>query len=260
MGTTFWIFVGIALLQAVVGGLAKMAEKRKKREAASKLSGASAESGNRSPRDARRAVAASDNQGSSGARPVVENAPKKASGQTASSASERLEELRRKRIKCLRQRMGIAPASGTTSLTSGSASPTPSAVPPIVVSVPTQPARTAAAPPQRRSTKPSESRSRSRSEPRQAVSDRGTVSDRISRSMPTKGGSKMKSAAKSIVPNRDSAGGRSIKVDAGSAGRTAASLAGQLRNQGSFQRAVLMAELLQPPVGLRPSTSDGRQV
>jgi hypothetical protein len=260
VGTTFWIFVGIALLQAVVGGLAKMAEKRKKAEAASKLSGASAESGARSPRDARRAVAAANNQERSGARPVVENAPKTSRDETASVASERLEELRRTRIEVLRQRMGITPTAGTTSLTSASTSPTPSGVPPIVVSVPTQAARTVAAPPQRRSTKPSESPSRSRAEPRRAVSDRGAVSDRVSRSMTPKGGSKLKSAAKSIVPNRDSSGGRSNKRHVGSAGRTAASLAGQLRNRGSFQRAVLMSELLQPPVGLRPSTSDGRQV
>jgi hypothetical protein len=236
-----------------------MAEKRKKAEAASKLSGASAESGARSPRDARRAVAAANNQGRSGARPVVENAPKTSRDETASVASERLEELRRTRIEVLRQRMGITPTAGTTSLTSASTSPTPSGVPPIVVSVPTQAARTAA-PPQRRSTKPSESPSRSRAEPRRAVSDRGALSDRVSRSMTPKGGSKLKSAAKSIVPNRDSSGGRSNKRHVGSAGRTAASLAGRLGNRGSFQQAVLMAELLQPPVGLRPSTSDGRQV
>jgi hypothetical protein len=35
--TSFWIFIAIVVIQAVVGGIAKSAEKRKKREAAQKL-------------------------------------------------------------------------------------------------------------------------------------------------------------------------------------------------------------------------------
>ena len=151
--------------------------------------------------------------------------------------------------------------------------PAPAAVPPIVVSIATPPTRTSGTPRQReasgssgssRSSRSSNSRSpesnsatssRSRSQSRKPVSARGSVADRVSRSKAIKGGAKLKSAAKTITPVSSSGMARSASGDSGSAGRTAASLASRLRNRGRFQQAILMAELLQPPVALRPPTS-----
>ena len=247
-----------------------MAEKRKKAEAA-KLGRDSAKANVSSPRDVRRAAhqassqATSGNQRSSGdaATPTNDRSP------AAGGASSRLEELRRKRIEVLRSRMGVDSAAAS----SVTPPPAPAAVPPIVVSIATPPTRTSGTPRQReasgssgssRSSRSSNSRSpesnsatssRSRSQSRKPVSERGSVADRVSRSKAIKGGAKLKSAAKTITPVSSSGMARSASGDSGSAGRTAASLASRLRNRGRFQQAILMAELLQPPVGLRPPTS-----
>ena len=247
-----------------------MAEKRKKAEAA-KLGRDSAKANMSSPRDVRRAAhqassqATSGNQRSSGdaATPTNDRSP------AAGGASSRLEELRRKRIEVLRSRMGVDSAAAS----SVTPPPAPAAVPPIVVSIATPPTRTSGTPRQReasgssgssRSSRSSNSRSpesnsatssRSRSQSRKPVSERGSVADRVSRSKAIKGGAKLKSAAKTITPVSSSGMARSASGDSGSAGRTAASLASRLRNRGRFQQAILMAELLQPPVGLRPPTS-----
>ena len=250
-----------------------MAEKRKKAEAA-KLGRDSAKANVSSPRDVRRAAhqassqATSGNQRSSGdaATPTNDRSP------AAGGASSRLEELRRKRIEVLRSRMGVDSAAAS----SVTPPPAPAAVPPIVVSIATPPTRTSGTPRQReasgssgssrssRSSRSSNSRSpesnsatssRSRSQSRKPVSERGSVADRVSRSKAIKGGAKLKSAAKTITPVSSSGMARSASGDSGSAGRTAASLASRLRNRGRFRQAILMAELLQPPVGLRPPTS-----
>ncbi|MFB0986893.1 MAG: hypothetical protein QMB94_11385, partial [Phycisphaerales bacterium] len=134
MGTTFWIFVGIALLQAVVGGLAKMAEKRKKAEAA-KLGRDSAKTNASSPRDVRRAAHQASSQATSENRTGRGNAATQTNERSpaAGGVSSRLEELRRKRIEVLRRRMGIDSAAAS----SVTPPPAPAVVPPIVVSVAT---------------------------------------------------------------------------------------------------------------------------
>ena len=242
VGTTFWIFVGIALLQAVVGGLAKMAEKRKKAEATAKLGGTPVKSGSPSPRDARRATSESNNQRMTGARQAVATVSEKPPGRSSSGGS-RLEELRQKRIEILRSRM-----SGALGVPSSAPPPTPSVVPPpVVVSVATQPAAAA----RRGSSDARKPLHQSRSEPRRPISERGAVADRIKPSVAFGADSRSKSAAKNIVPKSALEVAGSAGGNVSTSGRTATLLARRLRNRGNFKQAVLMAELLQPPVGLR---------
>ena len=270
VGTTFWIFVGIALIQAVVGGLAKAAEKRKKREAA-KARGATASSGSptrgatarleelQRKRDEILARRAAKRQ----KREMAAKSRRQAAASGTSSRADRTEDLRRKRIEELRRRTGAPPA-----VAAGNTPPTPPGVPPIVVSVPEQAPKAAPRPERRRSATANESkpeprvktRSSTRPTQRRSVSERGSVADRAKRSKGTRGGSKLKSAAKTIVPSSSTPSARSTKSRGANSGGTGGTLAGRLRNRDEFQRAILMAELVRPPVGLRSSSSEDRNV
>ncbi|MDG2022400.1 MAG: hypothetical protein P8J59_10670 [Phycisphaerales bacterium] len=284
MGTTFWIFVGIALIQAVVGGLAKAAEKRKKREA-EKARGASATDQGATSGATRKPSRVRSVSGAASRleelerkrteilarrtekrkqREMAANSRRKAAAAGPPSGTDRTEDLRRKRIEELRRRTGATPGP-----TASAAPPQALAgVPPIVVSVPNPASEAPPASGRRRSTQATDAKpvtrsktsSTARSTKRRPVSERGSLTDRMNRSRASKGGSKLKSAAKTIVPGNTTPSARWGGSSDGRSGRTSSTLAGRLRNRDQFQQAILMAELLQPPVGLRASSSGGGNV
>ncbi|MAB71524.1 MAG: hypothetical protein CMJ54_03355 [Planctomycetaceae bacterium] len=227
MGNAIWIFLGIAILQAIVGGIAKSAEKRKKAEAARRMLEASKDGGGASPTGP-----SSDPR----ADPTTSDPPRVPAAvdlreKSNPSVRNRLEELRKKRLEVLRRRSG--PDAGVTAAIAPEPPRTRAAIadPPPVAAPVTAPARgtvarAAVRAPQRPSTPNVQTTSLLRRESLAAGPDRQ------SSDLP---------AAKAVRPS-----------SVGQAGSTAASLRRRLRTSKGFREALLLGELLKPPVGLRP--------
>ncbi|NCF40330.1 MAG: hypothetical protein GWP75_09460 [Planctomycetia bacterium] len=232
MGNAIWIFLGIAILQAIVGGVAKSAEKRKKAEAAQRMleAGRSKDGGQRSG--------------------VAQSPPMDTRTKANASAQGRLEALRKRRLEVLRRRSG--PDGGVTAEIDPnagrirSASPTP---PPPVATSPATVSRQQSA----------------RNEPRsvrKAASTRNptpsTSATRGSKSRP-----EVRQADSSRIPKqaglaqarRSWTSGKGLGKGTGqgtAGGSTARRLRRTLRTPKGFREALLLGELLRPPVGLRP--------
>ncbi|MDG1979505.1 MAG: hypothetical protein P8I44_13165 [Phycisphaerales bacterium] len=228
MGNAIWIFIGIAIIQAIVGGIAKSAEKRKKAEAAQRMLEEAQAGGAGAPAPARSANAVK----TAGPKPAVASDTRNKSN---SSAQRRLEELRKKRLEVLRRRSG--PDAGVTAAIDPNArraraavTTPPPAVAPTRAPVPARgaSARVAEAKERRASTPPARAAQKTRRETRKADQERR--SDRQSARTPTR-----------------SPGTR----NAGPSHSTAKNLRGRLRTSKGFREALLLGELLKPPVGLR---------
>ena len=228
MGNAIWIFIGIAIIQAIVGGIAKSAEKRKKAEAAQRMLEAAQAGGAEAPAPARAANAVK----TAGPKAAVASDTRNKSN---SSAQRRLEELRKKRLEVLRRRSG--PDAGVTAAIDPNArraraavTTTPPAVAPTRGPVPPRGAspRVAEAKERRASTQPARAPQKTRRETRKADQERR--SDRQPARTPTRSPGAQKSTR---TPS------------------TAKSLRGRLRTSKGFREALLLGELLKPPVGLR---------
>ncbi len=239
MGNAIWIFLGIAIVQAIVGGIAKSAEKRKKAEAAQRMLEGGGSDG-------------TDPASAAGTPPMDTRAKSNASAQRRleearaskrKSAEARLEALRKRRLEVLRRRSGldggvtaaVDPNAGRGRKTS--VKPPPPAAKPRVEATRQQPVRNQPT----RATKPAPVRSPAKSgaaanPPKSRVDPRKTTS-----------------SARALKPVAPAAARRSSSArKAGASGSTAEILRGRLRRPGGFREALLLGELLKPPVGLRP--------
>ena len=234
MGNAIWIFLGIAILQAIVGGIAKSAEKRKKAEAAQRMLEASKDGGRGSamgPVSNPISNPISDPTASDPPRvPVAVDTRKESS----SSVRSRLEELRKKRLEVLRRRSG--PDAGVTA----AVDPKPRRTRTTLADPP--PAATAVNAPV--PARGADARAADRS-PTRASTPNAQTAPSLRRESRTAGPGPRSGnhpAAKAARPSSGS----------GQSGSTAASLRGRLRTSKGFREALLLGELLKPPVGLRP--------
>jgi hypothetical protein len=228
MGNAIWIFIGIAIIQAIVGGIAKSAEKRKKAEAAQRMLEQAQAGGAETPAAAPAANAVK----TAGPKAAVATDTRSKSN---SSAQRRLEELRKKRLEVLRRRSG--PDAGVTAAIDPNArraraavATPPPAVAPARAPVPARgaSARVAEVQERRASTPPARAPQKTRRETRKADQERR--SDRQAARTPAR-------------PPGTRSGTRTQS--------TANSLRGRLRTSKGFREALLLGELLKPPVGLR---------
>jgi hypothetical protein len=226
--TSFWIFIAIVVIQAVVGGIAKSAEKRKKREAAQKLAEQRASRpstvtpapATAKPEEVEVPVVARRIAEMLGA--TIEAGTGVSVGTTSSSSSttkpppaidDAVRLARQRRVEALRQRQARAAGSPPP--------PPPSAAP-----------RTTP-PPAATSSRPS------------------SVTPRPDRT-PTPKSEAPKGAATSVArPARAAA----IAPPRRSTSTTR--VTGMLRNPRSVRDAILVAELLREPVALRRSAPGG---
>ncbi|MAH65070.1 MAG: hypothetical protein CMJ27_01565 [Phycisphaerae bacterium] len=242
MGNAIWIFIGIAIIQAIVGGIAKSAEKRKKAEAAQRMLEASREGGG--------SAAATDAATSAPTRMAVADDTR---GRSNRSAQRRLEELRKKRLEVLRRRAG--PDAGVTAAVDPNPRRTNATVakpPPIAAPIsapmratppiPSTPARVAAVQETRPSTPATRAPQPIRREPRTAASGRQSTRQAAQDAA-------HKSAHKSAHEAGHASG--SYGSNRTRSGSSAKRLRGLLRTPTGFREALLLGELLKPPVGLR---------
>ncbi|MCP4495313.1 MAG: hypothetical protein GY825_00895, partial [Phycisphaeraceae bacterium] len=223
MGNAIWIFIGIAIIQAIVGGIAKSAEKRKKAEAAQRMLEQAQAGGAEAPAPARAANAVK----TAGPKAAVASDTRNKSN---SSAQRRLEELRKKRLEVLRRRSG--PDAGVTAAIDANArraraavttpppaaAPTRAPVPPRGAS-----ARVAEAKERRASTPPARAPQKTRRETRKADQERR--SDRQSARTPARS-----SGTRNAGPPQSAARNRR----------------GRLRTAEGFREALRLGELLKP--------------
>ncbi len=225
--TSFWIFIAIVVIQAVVGGIAKSAEKRKKREAAQKLAEQRASRpstvtpapATAKPEEVEVPVVARRIAEMLGA--TIEAGTGVSVGTTSSSSSttkpppaidDAVRLARQRRVEALRQRQARAAGSPPP--------PPPSAAPRTTPPPAATSSRPAAATPSpdRTPTSKSESQKATTSVARPA-------------------------RAAAIAPPRRST--------------STSRVTGMLRNPRSVRDAILVAELLREPVALRRSAPGG---
>ena len=231
MGNAIWIFLGIAILQAIVGGIAKSAEKRKKAEAAQRMLEASKDGGRASPTGPISDPISEAITSDPPRVPVAVDTREKSNP----SVRSRLEELRKKRLEVLRRRSG--PDAGVTAAVDPAPRRTRAAVadpPPPAAPAPAKapvPARGAVA------------RAAVRA-PKRASTPNVSTTPLLRRESLTAGTDR---------PSGDSLAAKAVRPSSvGQSGSTAASLRGRLRTSKGFREALLLGELLKPPVGLRP--------
>jgi len=247
MGNAIWIFLGIAILQAIVGGVAKSAEKRKKAEAAQRML------------EAERSKGGGQRSGAAQSPPMDTRTKANASAQSRlealrakkeSKAQGRLEALRKRRLEVLRRRSG--PDGGVTAeidpnagrIRSASANP-----PPPVAKSPATVSRQQSARNEARSVR----KAASTRNPSQSTS-----ATRGSKSRPEVGqadSSRSPRQAGLAQARRSWTSGKGLGKGTGqgtAGGSTARSLRRTLRTPKGFREALLLGELLRPPVGLRP--------
>jgi hypothetical protein len=222
--TSFWIFIAIVVIQAVVGGIAKSAEKRKKREAAQKLAEQRASRpstvtpapATAKPEEVEVPVVARRIAEMLGA--TIEAGTGVSVGTTSSSSSttkpppaidDAVRLARQRRVEALRQRQARAAGSPPPSAAPRT-TPPPAATPSRPSSVTSRPDRTP--------TPKSESQKATTSVARPA-------------------------RAAAIAPPRRST--------------STSRVTGMLRNPRSVRDAILVAELLREPVALRRSAPGG---
>ncbi|MCP4834380.1 MAG: hypothetical protein GY895_06395 [Phycisphaera sp.] len=242
MGNTFFFIIAIAVIQAIVGGIAKAKEKRKKAEARlqreTARASASATSSASSPPPPTSPVSRQKKTAEDVAEAMISmlGGGSATSGEKKASRSSRsknpdLDELRRRRIEALRRRQG-APVVASSSV---SAEPSPAA-PVAAPQAPTPPQpRTAVRAPSPPPARPRASDAGQES--RERAPRTRTPRERIPAS------NKAKNA---VAPTKPAAVGT-----AGIASR----LHGNLSDPRQFREALLLAELLQPPVSMRDPAS-----
>ena len=235
MGNMFYIVIAIAVIQAIVGGLAKAKEKRKKSELDAGLRGlqgnqAKKAAGSPGPSkislqkppsgiDSERIVDAMSVI--LGGTPTAKSSPKK----PVSSKSPDLEELRRRRIEALRRRQG-APNPAVQAPPTTAPPPPPAPVVPVPQARPRQ---VQASPAPRASPAP-------KAEPRQR--------------------SRASSKPADIVHKKHREHGKRPSVRNQPTANLASRLRKDLRDPRRFREAFVLAELLQPPVSMRKPDSN----
>ena len=251
MGSTIWIFVGIAVLQAIVGGMAKAAEKRKKAEAARRM--------------------LENGQADGTIQPEVRASTR---DKVNRKAQKRLDGLRKKRLEMLRRRedagrktaeappttpRGAEPPPVVAAVTRANRGPGPRLVDAIAAASAnlakgreTQKAERAPKRAARTSMAASEPRAaKAPSSPKPPSGSRTSSSSRRSSSP------KSPKGTRAPKPRRNQpAGAGQFRSTSGSGVSTAGRLRSRLRTSGGFREALLLGELLKPPVGLRPPGQD----
>ena len=257
MGSTIWIFVGIAVLQAIVGGMAKAAEKRKKAEAARRM--------------------LENGQADGTIQPEVRASTR---DKVNRKAQKRLDGLRKKRLEMLRRRedagrktaeappttpRGAEPPPVVAAVTRANRGPGPRLVDAIAAASAnlakgreTQKAERAPKRAARTSMAASEPRAaKAPSSPKSPSGSRTPSSSRTSSSSRRSSSPKSPKGTRAPKPRRNQpAGAGRFRSTSGSGVSTAGRLRSRLRTSGGFREALLLGELLKPPVGLRPPGQD----
>lgn len=230
-----WVIIGFVVLQAVVGGLAKAAEKRKKAEAAARRAGRPVPSSGLDRGDTAQKLAKllgveveTSEQDPAGAeeapprRPVAGlpggQAPRPASLGSV-SAEESARDLRRRRIEALRRRQATVGKKPPIPPPAGATPPVPPPPVPVKPSAPPNPVKASTPTP----------------------------------ATPTAEGTPGVAAQVYRRRSREPRGGTSSDLQ----GSRASRLRTTMRNPRTMREAILVAELIRTPVALRPNAEPG---